>query len=213
MYILGVYLSDLVLNKICFLHFITMSQSTKRRWNSGPSTPSSTSKKKKYNYSRTSGKNHTIGYSQVRWEMIWHFALCEVPTSVLLQGDCMILRDTQRPVYTRKQSLLLTSDSVLRAAKKAVLTYQSNTSSCNQTVKLLIEGSIINLYTMNIECVFIYHFTSLLYNHSTTRYNFVHLKATRKISPLEELVGGRFPPSSSHRLTGMNTMKIVLFNK
>jgi hypothetical protein len=26
-----------------------MSQSTKRRWNSGPSTPSSTSKKKKYN--------------------------------------------------------------------------------------------------------------------------------------------------------------------
>jgi hypothetical protein len=26
------------------------------------------------------------------------------------------------------------------------------------------------------ECVFIYHFTSLLYNHSTTRYNFVRLK-------------------------------------
>jgi hypothetical protein len=42
-------LSDLALNKICFWHFITMSQSTKRRWNSGPSTPSSTSKKKKYN--------------------------------------------------------------------------------------------------------------------------------------------------------------------
>ena len=58
--------------------------------------------------SRTSGKNHTTGYSQVRWEMIWHFALCVVPTSVLLQGDCMILIDTQRPVYTRKQSLLLT---------------------------------------------------------------------------------------------------------
>ena len=49
MYILGEYYSDLALNKICFLHFITMSQSTKRRWNSGPSTPSSTSKKKKYN--------------------------------------------------------------------------------------------------------------------------------------------------------------------
>jgi hypothetical protein len=47
---------------------------------------------------RTSGKNHTTGYSQVRWEMIWHFALCVVPTSVLLQGDGMILRDTQRPV-------------------------------------------------------------------------------------------------------------------
>ena len=111
-----------------------------------------------------SGKNHTTSYSQVRWEMIWHFALCVVPTSVLLQGDCMILKDTQRPVYTRKQSLLLTkppnmrsdlnndticclicakqnqdkacfefnpSDSVLRAANKAVLTYQSNISSCN----------------------------------------------------------------------------------
>ena len=51
-----------------------MSQSTKRRWNSGPSTPSSTSKKN----SRTSGKNHTTGYSQVRSEMIWHFALCVV---------------------------------------------------------------------------------------------------------------------------------------
>ena len=34
-----------------------MSQSTKRRWNSGPSTPSSTSKKKKYNCKfQTSGK-------------------------------------------------------------------------------------------------------------------------------------------------------------
>jgi hypothetical protein len=35
--------------RICFWHCIAMSQSTKRRWNSGPSTPSSTSKKKKYN--------------------------------------------------------------------------------------------------------------------------------------------------------------------
>ena len=49
MYILGEYYSDLALNKICFWHFIAMSQSTKRRWNSGPSNPSSTSKKKKYN--------------------------------------------------------------------------------------------------------------------------------------------------------------------
>jgi hypothetical protein len=49
MYILREYYSDLALNKICFWHFIAMSQSTKRRWNSGPSTPSSTSKKKKYN--------------------------------------------------------------------------------------------------------------------------------------------------------------------
>jgi hypothetical protein len=43
------YILNLALNKICFWHFITMSESTKRRWNSGPSTPSSTSKKKKYN--------------------------------------------------------------------------------------------------------------------------------------------------------------------
>jgi hypothetical protein len=28
--------------------------------------------------SRTSGKNHTTGYSQVRWEMIWRFALCVI---------------------------------------------------------------------------------------------------------------------------------------
>ena len=68
-----------------------MSKSTKRSWNSGPSTPSSTSKKKKYKRntivnSRASGKNHTTGYSQVRWEMIWRFALCVVSTSVLLQG-------------------------------------------------------------------------------------------------------------------------------
>ena len=49
MYILAEYYSDLAVNKICFWHFVTMYQSTKRRWNSGPSTPSSTSKKKKYN--------------------------------------------------------------------------------------------------------------------------------------------------------------------
>ena len=40
--------------------------------------------------------------------------------------------------------------------------------------------------------------------YATTRYNFVHLKATHKISPLEELVGGDLPPSSSQRLTGMH---------
>ena len=39
--------------------------------------------------------------------------------------------------------------------------------------------------------------------YATTRYNFVRLKATHKISPLEELVGGDLPPSSSQRLTGM----------
>jgi hypothetical protein len=39
--------------------------------------------------------------------------------------------------------------------------------------------------------------------YATTRYNFVGLKATHKIFHLEELVGGRSPPSSSQRLTGM----------
>ena len=31
----------------------------------------------------------------------------------------------------------------------------------------------------------------------------MRLKATLKISPLEEVVGGDLPPSSSQRLTGM----------
>ena len=35
---------------------------------------------------------------------------------------------------------------------------------------------------------------SHVHMYATTRYNFVHLKATHKISPLEELVGGRSPP-------------------
>ena len=61
-----------------------------------------------------SGKNHTTGYSQVRWEMIWHFALCVVPTSVLLQGDCMILRDTQFLEYqlTPEDELLSTESGI-----------------------------------------------------------------------------------------------------
>jgi hypothetical protein len=50
--------------------------------------------------SSTSEKNYTTGYSQVCWEMIWRFALCLVPTSVLLQGDCMILRDIQSRMTT-----------------------------------------------------------------------------------------------------------------
>ena len=84
-----------------------MSQSTKRRWNSGPSTPSSISKKKKYNckfQDEWKKSHHWLQSSSLGNDL----AFCVVPTSVLLQGDCMILRDTQRPVYTRKQSLLLT---------------------------------------------------------------------------------------------------------
>ena len=59
-------------------------------------------------------------------------------------------------------------------------------------VPVAINRRVNNKFVYN-ECVFIYHFTSLLYYHSTTRYNFVQLKATHKISPLEELVGGRSP--------------------
>jgi hypothetical protein len=32
------------------------------------------------------GKNHTTGYSQDRWEMIWHFALCSSNFSVASGG-------------------------------------------------------------------------------------------------------------------------------
>jgi hypothetical protein len=39
--------------------------------------------------------------------------------------------------------------------------------------------------------------------YATTRYRFVRLKVTHKISPLEELIGGDLLPSSSQRLTGM----------
>jgi hypothetical protein len=34
----------------------------------------------------------------------------------------------------------------------------------------------------------------LYHMYATTRYNFVRLKATHKISPLEELVGGEISP-------------------
>ena len=52
-------------------------------------------------------------------------------------------------------------------------------------------------------CLYIpfYIIDLLSFNYSTTRYNFVNLKETRKISHLEELVGGHLPPSSSQRLT------------
>ena len=46
-------------------------------------------------------KNHTIGYSQVCWEMIWHFALCVVPTSVLLQGDYDIKRHSETSLHKK----------------------------------------------------------------------------------------------------------------
>jgi hypothetical protein len=50
-----------------------------------------------------SGKNNTTGYSQVRWEMIWRFALCVVPTSVGLYD---IKRHSETSLH--KKALLLT---------------------------------------------------------------------------------------------------------
>jgi hypothetical protein len=50
----------------------------------------------------------------------------------------------------------------------------------------------------------------LYHVYATTRYNFVRLKVTHTISPLEELVGGDLPPSSSQRLTGMGTGDLSL---
>ena len=52
-------------------------------------------------------------------------------------------------------------------------------------------------------CLYIpfYIIALLSFNYSTTRYNFVNLKVTRKISHLEELVGEHLPPSISQRLT------------
>ena len=99
----------------------------------------------------------------------------------------MILRDTQRPVYTRKQSLLLTSDIVLRAAKKAVLhfvTYQSNISSCNLDCQAINrrEGST-NKFVYN-ECVFIYHFTSLLYYLAWAIYTALVTRTTKILEGL-----------------------------
>jgi hypothetical protein len=58
-----------------------------------------------------------------------------------------------------------------------------------------------------INCIYnlfiIIHYHKVITMYATTRYNFVRLKAMHKISPLEELVGGKSPPSSSQRLTGM----------
>ena len=46
--------------------------------------------------------------------MSWRFALCVVPISVLLQGDCMILRDTQFLEYqlTPEDELLSTESGI-----------------------------------------------------------------------------------------------------
>ena len=85
MYILGEYFSDLAFNKICFWHFIAcLNQQREGGIRDLVLLLLHQRKRNTIVNSRTSGKNHPTGYSQVRWEMIWHFALCVVPTSVLL---------------------------------------------------------------------------------------------------------------------------------
>jgi hypothetical protein len=168
MYILGEYYSDLVLNKIGFWHFIAMSQSTKRRWNSGPSTPSSTSKKKKYNckFQDKWKKPHLWLQSSSLGNDLAFCTLCSSNFSVA-SGGLYEKRHSETSLHkkavtainktpptapvddqvTRAETLFSNfvaeqnqdkacfkfnpSDSVLRAAKKVVLTYQSNISSCN----------------------------------------------------------------------------------
>ena len=157
MYILCEYYSDLALNKICFWHFITMSQSTKRRWNSGPSTPSSTSKKKKYNceFQDEWKKSHHWLHSSLLGNDLAFCTLCSSNFSVASGGLYDIKRHSETSLHKKadmrsdlnneticclicaKQNQAKAcfefnpSDNVLRAAKKAVLTYQSNISSCN----------------------------------------------------------------------------------
>jgi hypothetical protein len=43
-----------------------------------------------------------IAWQSSYMNLCWHFALCVVPTSVLLQGECMILRDTQETSLHKK---------------------------------------------------------------------------------------------------------------
>ena len=142
MYILGEYYSDLALNKICFWHFITMSQSTKSRWNSGPSTLSSTSKKKKYNckFQDEWKKSHHWLQSSLLGNDLAFCTLFSSNFSVASGGLYDIKRHSETSLH--KKALLLTkppnctslcqqNQLMTKWAKKAVLTYQSNISSCN----------------------------------------------------------------------------------
>ena len=152
-----------------------MSQSTKRRWNSGPSTPSWTSKKKKYNckfQDEWKKSHHWLQSSSLGNDLVF-CTLRSSNFSVASEGLHDIKRHSETSLHkkavtatnktpqlhqfmptksvddqvTRVETLFSNfvaeqnqdkacfefnpSDSVLRAAKKAVLTYQSNISSCN----------------------------------------------------------------------------------
>ena len=139
--------------------------------------------------------------------MIWHFALCVVPTSVLLQGDCIILRDTQRPVYTRKQLLLLTKnpqlhqfmptksvDDQVTMDETLFSNFVAEHNSCNQTVKLLIEGSTINLYTMNVSLYTILHHCFIIIQLFNYKVQICAFKADAQNLPLRRVGRGEISP-------------------
>jgi hypothetical protein len=186
MYILGEYYSDLALNKICFWHFITMSQSTKRRWNSGPSTPSSTSKKKKYNckFQGEWKKSHYWLQSSSLGNDLAFCTLCSFNFSVASGGLYDIKRHSETSLH--KKAVTATNktpqlhqfmptksvDDQVTRAETLFSNFVAEHNSCNDCQA--INRRVNNKFVYN-ECVFIYHFTSLLYYHSTTRYNFVRL--------------------------------------
>ena len=121
----------------------------------------------------------------------WSGVLCSSNFSVASGGLYDIKRHSETSLH--KKAVTATNKTL------ALI----NKLSFRVLYKLAINRRVNDKFVYN-ECVFIYHFTSLLYYHSTTKYNCVHLNVTHKISPLEELVGGRSPPpSSSQRLTGM----------
>jgi hypothetical protein len=103
MYILGKYNSNLALNKICFWHFITMSQSTKRRWNSVPtcSTPSSTSKKNNCKFQDEWKKSHHWLQSSSLGNDLAFCTLCSSNFSVASGGLYDIKRHSETSLHKK----------------------------------------------------------------------------------------------------------------
>jgi hypothetical protein len=187
MYILGEYYSDLALNKICFWHFITMSQSTKRRWNSGPSTPSSTSKKKKYNYKfqdEWKKSHHWIQSSSLGNDLAF-YTLCSSNFSVASGGLYDIKRYSETSFH-----------------KKAV-TATNKTPQLHQFIPTKsVDDQMTRAETL---------FSNFVAEHNLLSFNykvqFCAFKGDAQNLPLRRVGRGRSPPSSSQRLTGMQKKK------
>ena len=103
MYILGEYFSDLAFNKICFWHFIAcLNQQREGGIRDLVLLLRHQRKRNTIVNSRTSGKNLTTGYSQVRWEMIWRFALlCSSNFSVASGGLYDIKRHSETSLHKK----------------------------------------------------------------------------------------------------------------